>query len=184
MNLLQDAPARLFFALWPPEPVARELMLHAKALRVETGGRVTQRDSIHLTLAFLGEVPVSRLPQLTAPVSVPRVAPFAMRIDRLGVWSHNGIGWAGPGTPPEELLQLQVDVAGWLRDESFLTDPRPFRPHITLVRKANGHWPTAYIPPIEWLVDDFVLVRSRAGTEGSRYEVLQRYDLAAMSSEE
>lgn len=168
---------RVFFALWPSQAIARELALHGKALTVETGGRCMRPDTVHLTLAFLGDIPRDRIPDLLSlPPSVTG-SPFGLDIDRLGVWSRNGIGWAAPSEPPQPLLVLQEALSRWLRSSGFAPDRRAFRPHITLVRNATGDWPLARIPAVEWDVTDFVLVRSDRDAQGARYDVLARFPL-------
>lgn len=168
---------RVFFALWPSQSIARELALHGKALTVETGGRCMRPETVHLTLAFLGDIPQDRIPDLLALPPAVTGTPFGLDIDRLGVWSRNGIGWAAPSEPPQPLLGLQEALSRWLRPNGFAPDRRAFRPHITLVRNATGDWPLARIPAVEWDVTDFVLVRSDRDAQGARYDVLARFPL-------
>lgn len=169
---------RVFYALWPSASIARELALHGRALRVETGGRSMRPETVHLTLAFLGDIAADRLPELTAPPPSVTGVPFGLDIDRLGVWTRNGIGWAAPSEPPAPLIALQESLERWLRSRGYAPDRRAFRPHITLVRNAAGEWPLARIPAVEWDVTDFVLVRSSADAEGARYDVLARFPLS------
>ncbi|MFO1318865.1 MAG: RNA 2',3'-cyclic phosphodiesterase [Burkholderiales bacterium] len=170
---------RVFYALWPSPSIARELALHGKALTVETGGRSMRPETVHLTLAFLGDVASDRLPELIALPPTVTGVPFGLDLDRLGVWSRNGIGWAAPSEPPEALIALQSALEGWLRTRGFAPDRRAFRPHITLVRNAAGDWPLARIPAVEWDVTDFVLVRSNRNGGGASYEVLARFSLTS-----
>ncbi|HYL02781.1 MAG TPA: 2'-5' RNA ligase family protein, partial [Steroidobacteraceae bacterium] len=57
---------RLFFALWP-DAAQRTVLAHAvrKAVR-NCGGRPVPAESLHVTLAFLGSVPESRMAELGA----------------------------------------------------------------------------------------------------------------------
>ena len=52
---------RLFFALWPPLEVAEQLAGVARAVAQQFGGKPTRQETLHLTLAFLGEVPDDRM---------------------------------------------------------------------------------------------------------------------------
>jgi 2'-5' RNA ligase len=56
--------ARVFFALWPSPEAARQLAAVAASFAAAAGGRATRLESLHLTLAFLGDVAVDRLPEL------------------------------------------------------------------------------------------------------------------------
>ena len=50
------APRRIFFALWPEPEVARKLHALSGAAHAVCGGRRMRRDTLHMTLAFLGDV--------------------------------------------------------------------------------------------------------------------------------
>ena len=51
---------RLFFALCPPASGARALAQWAADVQRGAGGRATREETIHLTLAFLGEADPDR----------------------------------------------------------------------------------------------------------------------------
>jgi 2'-5' RNA ligase len=172
-----ETRARMFFALWPSPGAARKLAGQARVLASHAGGRVTRTDSIHLTLAFLGDVALDRVEALLALPSEVTSPPFELRFERLGVWPRNGIGWAAPSDTPGALVELQARLARWLGDAGFRVEARAFVPHATLIRKATRAAPELAIPPIAWRVDEFVLVRSRLSATGSRYETLGRFAL-------
>jgi 2'-5' RNA ligase len=50
-------------------------------------------------------------------------------------------------------------------------EARAYRPHVTMARRANGAVVPASGPLIDWAVDRYALVESRAGT----YTVLKEY---------
>ena len=55
---------RLFFALWPSLTAAEKLAATATEAARRIGGRATRRETLHLTLAFLGEVADEHVPHL------------------------------------------------------------------------------------------------------------------------
>jgi 2'-5' RNA ligase len=169
--------ARAFFALWPDAPAAEALERHAIRLSREVDGRCMRPETLHLTLAFLGDLPEARLASLVAAPPPAFVPAFPLCLDRVGVWPHNGIGWAAPTVPPSPLLEFQRSLAGWLRERGFDPDPRPFRPHVTLVRHAARSREGVGIAPVEWTARAFVLVRSLRGPTGAAYLTLSRVDL-------
>jgi 2'-5' RNA ligase len=118
---------RAFFALWPSVAATRALARHAVSLAHELDGRATRTASIHLTLAFLGDVPAAALERVMHPPARVCVPPFDLVLDRLGAWDHNGIGWAAPSAPPEALLELQRRLADWLGGSGFRLEARPAR---------------------------------------------------------
>jgi 2'-5' RNA ligase len=145
--------------------------------RVLSGTR-TRDDSIHLTLAFVGDVDSVRLAELLAPPAELTVTQFTLTLDRWGCWPHNGVAWVAPSRVPDPLRELAAGMEAWLRDAGFEMDVRPFNPHVTLVRKARCAPLPDSTPSIGWRVEDFVLVRSALASGGSRYETIGRWPLA------
>ena len=80
---------RLFFALWPPPDAAKKLDRIARSAAGQLGGQPTRRDTLHLTLALLGEIPENRTPQLIEAAQGGKAATFELNIDCLGYWHHN-----------------------------------------------------------------------------------------------
>ncbi len=175
-----DAPApegprqRAFFALWPTQAATRRLACHATDLARELEGRATRPASIHLTLAFLGDVPTAVLERVMHPPRTVCLPPFELVLDRLGVWDHNGIGWAAPSTPPEGLLLLQHRLADWLAGCGLRLESRRFAPHVTLVRRSRRSMPERAITPVAWRVGEMRLVRSDRDALGAVYRTLTR----------
>ncbi len=170
---------RLFFALWPPEDVAGALHRVARQIQASQGGRAMRRDTLHLTLAFLGDVPVAAMNRVLAAASaVAPGAPFTFNLDTLGYWRHNCIVWASPGHPPPAMARLAGDLQDSLRSEGFDLESRPFRPHLTLLRKVVSAPELPSLPALTWPVDGFSLVASELSHEGARYRVLGRWPLA------
>jgi 2'-5' RNA ligase len=168
--------ARLFFALWPPQRSAATLARWTRNLAIE--GRATRAETIHLTLAFLGEVAAARIEPACDAARGVRFAPFELEIDVARYWKHNRILWVGPQQVPAELTALAAQLAAELRAAGFALEERAFAAHITLVRKAEAPKVLPAPPRVAWPCDEFVLVRSRPSREGSAYEVLQRFPAA------
>lgn len=124
------------------------------------GGRRTARDSLHMTLAFIGAVSEQRLDRLHAIAEQIQGEPFQMRIDRLGYWPHNRIAWAGCSEMPSCQRRLYDSLTGQLLAEGFHLDQRHFVPHVTLARKARCKELPRMETPISWPVTEFVLVES------------------------
>lgn len=166
---------RLFFALWPDAGARAGLAAEAAALRRDCGGRATAAGRLHLTLAFLGNVPVARLPELEALAALQDVRPFVLKLDRVGWWPRQRLVWAGTQSCPRELEALASALAGALRAGGFSVEHRPFMPHVTLLRDARRAPPRAAFGPLVWHAAGFVLAQSEILDRGIRYRVVARW---------
>jgi 2'-5' RNA ligase len=171
---------RVFFALWPPADAAAALHAEASSLAADCGGRAMRRETLHLTLAFVGEVATERLgPLIEAGAEAASAArSFRLLLDRRGLWRHKHILWLAPAEPVLALEELADALAEGLRARGFALEKRKFRPHLTLLRKAGGAPETQREwPGVAWQVGDMVLVASERLPEGAHYRVLARWPL-------
>jgi RNA 2',3'-cyclic 3'-phosphodiesterase len=172
--------ARVFFALWPPPEVARQLSTAADSFAQCAGGRPTREATVHLTLAFIGDVPLERLAGLEHAARNVRAECFDLTLDRFGLWQHNRIFWAGCSIVPPALVELASALSTALQAAGFeVADAhRNFTPHVTLVRKVKAL--AAPLPPdqaLPWPCTKFVLVRSDLSASGASYQTLAEYSL-------
>lgn len=183
---------RVFFALWPDADTARRLAALAGRLRDEFGGRATRGETVHLTLAFVGEVPAEALAglrQVGATVAAEFAPPAQERrfaLDRVGFWPHKRIAWAGPAEPPAALAELAGRLLAALRARGHCLDRQGFVPHLTLVRRVRDRPEAAALAAhaaalagAEWQWDGFRLVRSRLSEKGASYETVDEWTLPA-----
>ena len=176
--------ARVFFALWPPPESARQLADVADFFVARAGGRATSQENIHVTLAFIGDVPVGRLADLERAAREVRGEAFALTLDRFGLWRHNCIFQAGCSVPPAALAALSAALTVALSAAGFAVADarRTFIPHVTLVRKLVAL--DAELPqcePVAWSNRQFVLVRSTPSAHGSSYRTIAEFPLLAGS---
>jgi 2'-5' RNA ligase len=165
---------RIFFALWPPREAAEALGGWAREVQKQAGGRATADESIHLTLAFLGDADPARAIRAARRVDAKR---FDLALEVARYWSHNKIVWAGPAETPALLATLAERLQLELYREEFILERRPFAAHVTLLRKVPSRPAFPPLPQAAWPAPEFMLVRSRTGREGSRYEIGERFPL-------
>lgn len=164
--------ARLFFALWPDPQAAAQLARLSAEVALVAEGKPVPAAKIHLTLAFLGEVPDERRAAAVAAASGVRFAPLEVRLDCVGSFRAAQVAWAGSLAPDPALVALQATLARNLAAAGFALEERAFTPHLTLARRTRRRLPRATIPAIAWQADAFALVRSAPGTgEYSNLEV-------------
>ena len=171
--------AGLFFALWPPPAAAAALYRWALAVRSDSGGRAIEPAAIHLTLAFLGEVPAARMKAARACARRVQGRVHALPIETGVQWARRGIVWAGPLQTPPPLAALAGALADALARDGFHLERRAFLAHVTLMRNARKPSALPPLPEIEWPVEAFVLARSTLAAGGSRYEIIDRFALGA-----
>lgn len=162
---------RLFFALPCPSGIAAQI----DAWRQDQHfvGRPVPTANLHVTLAFLGQVPESRLQQLQRVP--PRLAladqAFDLHLDRLDCWPE-GLLHLAPSQPPQALLKLASALQQQLQLDGLSLEPRPYRPHLTLARDSRPA-ELRTPPSFAWHVDQLHLYQSAGG----RYLSLQRWPL-------
>jgi 2'-5' RNA ligase len=163
---------RLFLALCPDAGVRHALQGRLNQWIWPAKAAPVRLDSLHLTLHFLGNVPHARLPELVQglQVSFPR---FELGFNRATLWPH-GIAVLVPEAAPDALLQLHASLAVALRRLALPIEARPYRPHVTLARRAEGAAPPAPGSLLRWPVQDYALMESCLGNRGE-YRVVQRY---------
>ncbi|GIF05362.1 RNA 2',3'-cyclic phosphodiesterase [Actinoplanes siamensis] len=153
-------------AVFPPA-AAREDLLR----RLPSGARFTRPAKWHITLAFLGDVPDFRVPELAdALTTVPPPPSFPLQLT--GAGRFGSAVWVGLGGALPALAALRESVRAALEGAGFGIDSRPFRPHLTIsYRSGRGLLPAigGYAGP-EWPVTGFALVESLLGNYHTRQE--------------
>lgn len=166
---------RLFFAILPDKPTTVSLYANGNILAKFTRGQAVSAERLHLTLAFLGEVPAERLDGLLAiGQGLPSLGGAVWTIDRVGGWS-NGIVWAGSSQPCPVLDELALALQQALAGAGFPTEARPFIPHVTLLRRAHRRLPPREIAPVPFALRRVSLMASMLTPQGPQYLELQHW---------
>jgi 2'-5' RNA ligase len=105
---------------------------------------------------------------LTVPFS-----PFRLQLGVAESW-HNGIAVLSPSVAPPELLDLHAALSAALPGVGLQPEPRAYRPHVTMARRAEGAGIPQAGPVIDWTIDHYALVESKTG-DGEGYTVLREY---------
>jgi len=157
---------RLFTALWPDPAARAQLAALRDAWSWTPTARPVADANLHATLHFIGAFPGDSLAELGAALATVPVEPVRLRPTGSEVF-RGGIAVALL-EPEPSLLALHVRVGVVLVGLGVALEARPYRPHVTLARKAGGSRPPARLPELAWRADGFALVRSGGGS----YEVL------------
>jgi 2'-5' RNA ligase len=144
----------------------------------QAGGRIVPEDNLHVTLAFLGNVPTDRMGDVLRAGNAIAAEAFTFVLDRIECWRRSEV-LVLSGIVPTLLQSLVDQLRISLLQQEFKLIDEIYRPHVTLLRRLPAHSrPGHEIDPLEWRVVDFVLVESVTAQEGSRYSIVQRWPLA------
>ena len=176
---------RLFIAAELPEAIAEALADTSAALRASVRGRYVAPDSLHVTLAFLGSVPAARVDAAAAALErgCAGHGPIEAELGELGSFGKRSAATLWQGFRDERALQtLAEDVRDELETAGFEFDRKPFRAHITLMRKANLS-EGLVLPPATCaagIIDTVTLFSSDLSGDRPRYEALERVELGKL----
>ena len=161
---------RLFFAIPFPPQVRAALAGVQEQLRAQgVRGNFSRVENLHLTLAFLGETPRCR--DAAKAMAAAQDRRFSMTLGDPGRFGD--VWWLGI-RPCPPLEDLAAGLQARLREAGFSLESRPFRPHITLLRKAQGPAaPHVDLPPLTMDVDTVVLMESLRQNGRLIYRVVQ-----------
>ena len=157
---------RLFTALWPDAAPRAQLAALRDAWRWSPAARPVADANLHATLHFIGSFARDRLGELRDALAGVAVEPFRLQPVGSEVF-RGGIAVALLEAEPA-LLDLHARLGDVIAGFGVALEARPYRPHVTLARKAGGSRSPVRWPALDWRADGFALVLSRGGS----YEVL------------
>ncbi len=96
-------------------------------------------DGIHLTLKFLGSIPLAKVDEITRAMAkaCELVPPFELETAELGVFPNvkrPSVFWVGIRGDLDKLTTLQKWIDDILEPKGFPKEKRAFTPHLTLAR--------------------------------------------------
>src|SRR5262249_46260475 len=145
--------------------------------------RAVPSGNLHVTLAFLGAVPESRLVEVRAigaRVAGTISSESRLSFTKLEYWTRAGALCATAAAGDPSATALAAGVKSALVAAGFAPDLKPFRPHVTLARKvprADGD--VLSLSPIVWTLEAFALVDSRTEAAGAIYTVLESFRIGS-----
>jgi 2'-5' RNA ligase len=137
---------RLFVAVPLPDDAAaavRSVVDEVRAEPLPAGARDVRwvrLDGLHFTLRFLGPTPEDRIEPTAAAVRAVAAAaagPFDLELGGAGTFPPQGRPralWIGIAEGAERLGRLASELDAALVAVGWPSEPRPFRPHLTLAR--------------------------------------------------
>jgi 2'-5' RNA ligase len=195
MNQLPEI-VRSFIAIELPEDVKAALKNVEGILSRNDPGiaKWVDPNAVHLTLKFLGGVPVEKLDAIISVVqdAVRGISPFNLTIQGLGAFPNlrrTRVVWVGLSGDLEFLQKLQENIELNLVPLGFPAEDRSFTPHLTLARVRENASPfqrqalgeiisrTTLEPTLPIKVDAVNLMRSVLTRSGAIYTRLSAIEL-------
>ncbi|MGB7746664.1 MAG: RNA 2',3'-cyclic phosphodiesterase [Verrucomicrobiia bacterium] len=190
---------RLFIAIPVPEPVRDEIIRvqrEMQPLAPHGAARWTRPDQFHLTLRFLGDVPVAGLEQLKESVNaVCRSArSLQLRAGGIGFFPNPHsprVVWVGIDDQAGLLDDLQKRIETAVRPFTAEPGEKHFSGHVTLGRLKNLKPPdtrklAAHAQTVkdrmfgEWMAHEIEIIRSELSPGGARHTTLAAFRLGAV----
>ncbi|MEU5778508.1 RNA 2',3'-cyclic phosphodiesterase [Streptomyces venezuelae] len=132
----QPATQHAFIALAPPDDAKNELAhTLGRAYTAYPDLRWNRIEDWHITLAFLGELPVQTVQRLRSPLADLAAARPSLELSlRGGGHFDERVLWSGIEGDLEGLHELAEAVRARVRDCGVVFPERLLRPHLTLAR--------------------------------------------------
>jgi len=184
---------RVFIAVELPAEVRKRITGHIDSLRRElpnVRASWNRGENLHLTLKFLGDIAVSRLPALTeaTEAAAQSTKPFELIIDGGGSFPPRGrpkVLWIGIEDSSATLLRLHATLEDRCAAAGFAREARAYHPHLTVARLrdssdsrtlAERHQELGFRSEIV-SVSELVVFRSELRSEGSKHTAVSRHGL-------
>lgn len=183
---------RMFVALVPPEEAVEHLDGFLEVRREAAPFRWTLAEQLHVTLAFLGEVPDRCHDELVERLerAARRRTPVTTRVAGGGAFPDVGrarVLWSGLELDERgrtELSRMATGARAAAAKSGIEVDGQRFRPHLTLARLGRPAEVTPWVRLLdayrgpEWTTHHWTLVESHLG-QGPRgrprHEVVERF---------
>ncbi len=181
---------RLFVAVDMSEELRERLNELCQLVGKFKGVKPVERENLHITLMFLGEVPDRRVEVVKEKLREVKAEPFRLHLKGIGFFPSAGqvrVIWVGVEEGKEEISKLADLVGNSMKKLGFKRD-KEFVAHATIarVKKIAGEDKRKLLQALEpymnedfgWMdVKEFKLKKSTLTSSGPIYEDLEIYEL-------
>jgi len=185
---------RAFVCVCMGEDGMNEIANFIGGLKKFTGFKWVARDTLHITLKFLGDITPEQVTRLDTHLSrIGGIRPFNVTLSNVGAFpnlSSPRALWIGIGEGSEGVSRLAASVERAAAASGFAEERRAFHPHVTLARarvdsRAGGrtHMPEELAdmlkscPMPSWACNGFTLMRSDLSPSGPTYTPIAKFSL-------
>ncbi|MCS7097051.1 MAG: RNA 2',3'-cyclic phosphodiesterase [Candidatus Methanomethylicia archaeon] len=133
---------RAFIAIDVSEEIIYELIKVQESLKLlDLDIKFVERENIHLTLKFLGEIPQEKINRVCNVMKNMYFPKFYLEVKGLGVFpfiSKPRVIWAGVSEGYQNIVEIFHFLDSNLKKLNFKSEVGEFTPHITLGRFKSG----------------------------------------------
>lgn len=174
---------RLFFAVMLDDSLKETLMKLIHSLKKLSANRSihwTRPNNLHLTLHFIGNTPLDKIPQLLRNVrqNIALFPSFQLNFSHLHLFppSSHPHALALSIVPSMPLTELVAKVRQGVIDTQLTGNKKPYIPHITLGKfkqlpNLKTRQQQIKFPPL--FVEQIALVQSQSTVKGVEYHTLE-----------
>lgn len=171
---------RTFISIEIPEEIKNEIEKIQKKLP-EFNGKLTERENLHLTLKFFGEIDEDQIREIKKRLDKFKFNSFEAEINSIGFFSKKFVKIIWLSIKNCDAIQKNIDNQ---IIELFKPEKR-FMGHLTIARIKNIKDKKLFIKeltkikisPIKFQVKSFELKKSNLTKQGPIYETIQKYSL-------
>ncbi len=176
---------RCFIAIDLTRDVRDEIERVQQELLARKGwaGKVTERENLHLTLKFLGEIDEGKLKEVISKLREIQMPDFSCYLGNLGVFTPSLIKIVWIHIIGKEVLELQKQIDDKLRG-MFPPEAR-FMSHLTIARVKSVNDKKLFLDEIGKIktqnlkipIREFCLMKSELGENGPSYMEIEKFRL-------
>jgi RNA 2',3'-cyclic 3'-phosphodiesterase len=146
-------------------------------------GKLVERENLHLTLKFLGEIDSEKIEEVRKRLREIRFDEFFCELGDAGLFSEEFIRIVWVKVLGEGIIKLQKEIDDTL--EGIFERERRFMGHLTVARVKKVFDKEEFLESIKRLgvgregffVKEFYLMESELSSEGSEYKVIEEVKL-------
>ncbi|MDO9464346.1 MAG: RNA 2',3'-cyclic phosphodiesterase [bacterium] len=159
--------------------------------KANTGLQLAKLENIHITLKFLGNVPVESINDIQDAIngSVSGFETFSVSFEKTGAFpnpEYPRVIWVGIEKGREELSLLNTKIKNSLSMFPLHQENRRFQPHLTIARVHSGKNRNKLVNTLEelkniklgeMLAEEICLMESMLKPQGAQYNILKTFPL-------
>lgn len=181
---IEDNLIRCFISIDFPDDVIKEVARVQEELeKVKFMGKLTELENLHLTLKFLGEIPIEKVEEVRTKLREIEFKEFECKLGETGVFSIRGnpkIAWIK--VEGEGVWELQKKIDERMNEQGFKREER-FMSHLTIARIKHVKEKTVFvdrvknlgIKSLQFKVDKFKLMKSELRMLGPVYSQIEEF---------